>query len=89
MADESNADTPDELITHFGDCHNHIRNMWVKAITSRMCKQLTHDLKSDIDSFPPHLRIRCDLMNEHQCIDKEINATTIMQKVMATNTIIG
>ena len=57
---------PEELIVHFGNCHNHIQNVWCKAITKRLCKRLTTDLQQDIDAFPPHLRICCDLINIHR-----------------------
>ena len=47
VAWKKNLATPDELLIHFGNCH--------KAMSGHMCKRLTTDLKSDLESFPPHL----------------------------------
>ena len=55
-----------ELFMHFGNCHNHIRNIWVKALSNRMCVQLTQLLQHDLALIPPHLRITCDLYNIHR-----------------------
>ena len=68
IAQSKGITTPSDLVIHFGNCHNHIRNVWCKAITKRLCKRLTTDLKQDIDAFPPHLRICCDLMNIHRYV---------------------
>ena len=54
-----------KLVIHFGNCHNHIRNIWTKALEKRMKVFLTQLMQNDLDLFPPHLRISCDLYNIH------------------------
>lgn len=56
----------EKLFMHFGNCHNHIRNIWVKALSNRMCVLLTQLLQHDLALIPPHLRITCDLYNIHR-----------------------
>ena len=41
-----------KLVVHFGNCHNHIRNIWTKALENRMKVFLNHLMQHDIQLFP-------------------------------------
>jgi len=64
-----------ELVIHFGNCHHHIRNVWCKSLSKCLQGRLEILLKRDLELIPWHLRISCELMNVHRCIDKECNGT--------------
>ena len=57
------------------NCQNHVRNIWNKAIATRMKKRLDDRFSEVKESFPPHLRISFELTNMHRTINKECNGT--------------
>ena len=65
----------DELLIYTGNCHQHIRNVWVGAVCKMMNRKLTQLLKHDLAIIPSHLRVKCDILNIERCIDKAFNGT--------------
>ena len=75
IAKERGITSTKDLVVYHGMCHNHVRNIWGKALAKRMKKRLEEDHFDNLAEMPPHLRISFDLMNVHRCIDKECNDT--------------
>ena len=75
IAKERGITSTKDLVIYHGMCHNHVRNIWGKALAKRMKKRLEEDHADNLADIPPHLRISFDLMNLHRCIDKECNDT--------------
>ena len=44
-----------KLVVYFVNCQNHVRNIWDKAIATRMTKRLVDRFSEVKESFPPHL----------------------------------
>jgi len=86
IAREEDITSKKKLILFSGYCHNHIRNLWFKALSTRMRKQLEEEFQDDLENIPYILRVTFDLMNIHHCIDKECNETAkYMPRVMGMN----
>ena len=70
----------DELKIYTGNCHQHVRNVWVGAVCKMMNRKLTQLLKHDLSVIPSHLRVKCDILNIERCIDKAFNGTANYKK---------
>ena len=70
----------DELNIFTGNCHQHLRNVWVGAVSKMLNRKLTSMLKLDLCVIPAHLRVKCDILEIERCLDKAFNGTANYKK---------
>ena len=57
IAQEEGITSKKKLTLFSGYCHNHIQSIWVKALPTRMGKQLEEEFQDDLENFPYILRV--------------------------------
>ncbi len=63
------------FICIIGSCFNHLRNVWIGDIEIHLSRKITQILVKELALIPPHLRVKCDIGNVCQCVNKEFNFT--------------
>ncbi len=68
-----NDNHPNTLTTMVQDCHNHMRNIWIKAVTHRLSSYLNKVLADDLNDLDWRLRITTMFDGILRAIDKEFS----------------
>jgi len=55
------------------DCHNHLRNVWIGAVTKRLSTYLNEQLASDLDNIDFRLRVSTMFECVLRAVDKEFS----------------
>ncbi len=63
----------EDLIIYQGECHNHLRNIWMDHIEIFLGRKLQEYLQNDLELIPSNLRVACRLSELLIQIDKEYN----------------
>ena len=63
----------EEIVIYQGDCHNHMRNIWVDHIEKYLGSKLREHLKDNLKLVPSNLRVSCHLSDCLIQVDKEYN----------------
>ncbi len=68
-----NDNHPNTIATMVQDCHNHMRNIWIKAVTHRLSSYLNKVLADDLNDVDWRLRITTMFDGILRAIDKEFS----------------
>ena len=70
--EQDGIEAPD-LIAMTADCHNHMRNVWIGAITKRMSAYLNELLAADLDAIDFRYRVSTMMDAVLRAVDKEFS----------------
>ncbi len=61
----------EEIRLFEGDCWQHIRNVWIGAISNELCNYLAKYLEDDLADMPSIYRVNTDAVNLYQALEKD------------------
>ena len=71
-ADREGNDAPDVMVLQ-QDCHHHMRNVWIGALTKRLSNYLNEVLACDLDAIDFRLRVSTMIDAVLRAVDKEFS----------------